>query len=319
MPSRSLPPTYSFQRYLAAKKSVDDRALNRYVWQTLADNLHTSSPRNPLKVLEIGAGIGTMAERLWDWGLLRSAYYTGIDAQSENIASGRSRLKSWAADRDYRALSTGDGLSFRKGDQQVSFDLQAVDLFDFIAREAGGHTWDLLIAHAFLDLVNIPSTLPRLFKLLPTGGSFYFSLNFDGATLFEPSIDPAFDELVQILYHRTMDERLVNGLPSGDSRSGRHLFANLQANGVQVLAVGASDWVVYAGPQGYPADEAYFLHFIIHTINMALAGHPELDTHRFSTWTRARHAQIEREELVYIAHQLDYVGQTQSRNPKSGS
>lgn len=317
MPLRSLPPTYSFQRYLAAKKSVDDRALNRYVWQTLADHLPTPSPWSPLKVLEIGAGIGTMVERLWDWGLLSSAHYTGIDAQSENVASGQSRLKSWAAGRDYQALSTGEQLSFRKGNQLVSIDLQAVNLFDFIAREAGRHTWDLLIAHAFLDLVNIPSTLPRLFKLLPAGGSFYFSLNFDGGTLFEPSIDLAFDNLVQRLYHQTMDDRLVNGLPSGDSRSGRHLFANLQANGAQVLAAGASDWVVFAGPHGYPGDEAYFLHFIIHTINLALAGHPELDTHRFSDWVQERHAQIEREELVYIAHQLDYVGQTQSQNPRS--
>lgn len=319
MPSRPLPLTYSFQRYLAAKKSVDDRALNRYVWQTLADNLPTSPLGSPLKVLEIGAGIGTMAERLWDWGLLSSAHYTGIDAQSENVAAGWSRLKSWAAGRDYQALSTGDRLTFQKGDQLISIDLQAVDLFDFIAREAEMHAWDLLIAHAFLDLVNIPSTLPRLFKLLPAGASFYFSLNFDGGTLFEPSIDPAFDDLVQRLYHRTMDERLINGLPSGDSRSGRHLFANLQSNGAQVLAAGASDWVVFAGPQGYPADEAYFLHFIIHTINTALAGHPELDSHRFSAWIQERHTQIEREELVYIAHQLDYMGQTQSRNPQSRS
>ena len=95
---------------------------------------------------------------------------------------------------------------------------------------------------------------------------------------------------------------------SGDSRSGRHLFGYLQAAGAQILAAGASDWVVFPGPDGYPADEAYFLHFIIHTIHGALAGHPELDPYCLDAWAARRHAQIERCELVYIAHQMDFVG-----------
>ena len=32
----AIPTTYQFTRYLAAKKSVDDRALNRHVWHSLA-------------------------------------------------------------------------------------------------------------------------------------------------------------------------------------------------------------------------------------------------------------------------------------------
>ena len=67
-------------------------------------------------------------------------------------------------------------------------------------------------------------------------------------------------------------------------------------------------WIVHPHEGGYPADEAYFLHFIIHTIYLALAGHPELDQERLVSWTAQRHAQIERGELVYIAHQLDIFG-----------
>ncbi len=65
--------TYSFIRYLAAKKSVDDRALNQHVCQSL--NRTLSQPdyqRAPLKVLEIGSGIGTMLERLLDWNVLKN-------------------------------------------------------------------------------------------------------------------------------------------------------------------------------------------------------------------------------------------------------
>ena len=39
----------------------------------------------PLRVLEVGCGIGTMVERLLDWGLLVRAAYTGIDVEAEFI------------------------------------------------------------------------------------------------------------------------------------------------------------------------------------------------------------------------------------------
>jgi hypothetical protein len=60
----------------------------------------------------------------------------------------------------------------------------------------------------------------------------------------------------------------------------------------------------------YPADEAYFLHFILHTLDQALRRHPELDARQFARWIERRHAQIERGELVYIAHQIDVFGRT---------
>jgi hypothetical protein len=74
------------------------------------------------------------------------------------------------------------------------------------------------------------------------------------------------------------------------------------------MAAGASDWVVFPGAGGYAADEAYFLHFILETIRNALQGHPALDPNRFAAWIATRHAQVERKELVFVAHQLDFTG-----------
>jgi hypothetical protein len=137
---------------------------------------------------------------------------------------------------------------------------------------------------------------------------FLLSINFDGVSILEPVIDPDLDEQVLGLYHRTMDDRQIMDKRSGDSRTGRHLFQYLKSAGAEILSSGSSDWVVFAGSQGYPDDEAYFLHFIIHTIGQALAGHPELKKKRFNDWIGERHAQIDRGELVYIAHQLDFFG-----------
>lgn len=274
----------SFPRYLAAKKSIDDRALNRQVWQTLCEGL----PDGPLRILELGSGIGTMVERLVEWGALAGgSVYTAVDTDAANMETARERLQPLTS--------------------RLRLELETCDVFEFAAREAGRRTWDLLIAHAFLDLVDVPSVLPQLFALAP-GGLFYFTLNFDGATILQPAIDPALDVHIETLYHRTMNERRVNGSAAGHSQTGRRLFGHLQAVGADILAAGSSDWVVFAGRDGYPADEAYFLHFIIETMRGALAGHPELDAHYFAAWIAQRHAQIEAGTLVYIAHQLDFVG-----------
>ena len=75
----SIPITYSLLRYLAAKKSVDDRALNWQVWQHLVAALPRATPQQPLRILEVGAGIGSMVERLLAGDVLTHATYTAID------------------------------------------------------------------------------------------------------------------------------------------------------------------------------------------------------------------------------------------------
>jgi len=58
---------YSFPRYLLSKQSVDDRALNRVVLDALRANL----PAEPVRIIEVGAGIGTMLARLVRGNIVR--------------------------------------------------------------------------------------------------------------------------------------------------------------------------------------------------------------------------------------------------------
>ena len=276
---------YSFTRYLAAKQTVDDRSLNHGVWQSLLAHL----PPGSLSVLEVGAGTGTMLERLAERGFLpRVTGYTAIDAHPAHIAEARRRLS--------------------RGAWSIEVELEVADVYDFAQRERGRRTWDLLIAHAFLDLTDIPRLLPDLFALLRPGGMFYFTINFDGLTALEPPVDHDLDERVIDLYHQTMDERRVDGRPTGGRRAGRALLTQIPAAGGEIIAAGASDWIVIPERGRYPADEAYFLHHILGFFEESLSGRLELESERLASWLRRRRAQIDAGELVLIAHQLDICG-----------
>ena len=310
------PTEYSFQRYLASKRTVDDRALNHPVWESLHAQLQARShTKKPLTILEIGGGIGTMVERLLEDGRLPSARYHLLDEQAENIEEARRRLAKHGA-----SLLSHPTLSFsvppthsytlpQPSGETLEVHLYTGDLFHFLESAGSLADVDLLLAHAFMDLVDIPATLPLFTATLRPGALLYFTINFDGATILEPTIDAAFDAHVEQVYHRTMDERVTNGKLSGDSRSGRHLFHNMKTAGINTLNAGSSDWVVMPHQGKYPDDEGYFLHFIVNTMYGALRNHPDLNPNRFQEWIAKRHTQIEQGELVYIAHQLDYLAQ----------
>jgi len=314
----SEPRRYDFQRYLSSKQPIDDRSLNADVWATLASNLGARQISHATAVVEIGAGIGTMLQRLLGWGVLWQGTYLGVDSDPANAPRANSLLARWARQHGWLDQRRGAHHQLSAPHSHLRAEFLRADYAAFARRPAQLHAWDAVLAHAFLDLVPLESAVPRLLALLRPGGLFYFSLNFDGETVLLPEIDRAFDRLVIDAYHRTMDERTIEGKPSGDSRTGRCLLAGLPSMGGAILAAGSSDWVVVPRGGNYPGDEAYFLHFICHTIWTALQGSEALDRRRLQGWIERRHRQVERGELIYIAHQLDVVG-TIGRKRKSSN
>ncbi len=299
------PRTYSYSRYLAAKVSVDDRALNTRVWHSLARALPEARPDAPLRVVEFGAGVGTMVERVLERRLLSHTEYTAVEIDQTSVREAGTRLRQWAGRSGCAVDESHRGwLGLSRSDQTARVEFEAVDAFDFISRERDARSWDLVLAHAFLDLVDLSAILPGMLSLLKPGGLLYFTINYDGLTTLLPEIDPSLDARVEALYNQAMDSRS----PSGGSRTGSRLLAYLAASQAQLLDAGASDWVVYPGPQGYEGDEAYFLHHIVNTVWEALRWDRELDGDAFARWVGQRHLQVERAELVYTAHQLDILG-----------
>lgn len=287
---------YSFPRYLLAKQSVDDRALNKDVLAALKANL----PKEPFSIIEVGGGIGTMLARLIRWDIVTRIDYTLVDGMAENIEFAHKWLLEWARENGLEIEELGkDRLRIFDKQHDVRVNLVQADVFEFIARKP--EPADLLIAHAFLDLLLMPEGLSKLFLL--TKKLAWLTINFDGVTSLEPVIDPDLDSQIERMYHETMDTRTSGG----DSQSGRHLFGHLKQVGAQVEAAGASDWVVYPVDGQYPDDEAYFLYFILHFFEESLGEQPGLDKDAFASWVVERRDQVMHGELVYIAHQIDFL------------
>ncbi len=281
-----------FTRYLSAKKTVDDRALNQHVWARL--QAEVAQLDGAITVLEVGAGIGTMIERVLAWELFdpadnRPIRWIALDQDAPNIAALQERLGRQTLP------------------EQWQIEPVTADIYPYLAR--CDERVDVLIAHAFLDLFDTAVLLPPLLKTIKSNGLFWFTINFDGVTAFEPAIDPVLDTHIEQQYHRTMDGRIIDGKLSGDSQTGRHLLPALQAMGADILAAGSSDWVVMPQKDGaYPDDEAWFLHFIIDTVASALAQDDVITPQQLTYWANMRHAQIDTGSLFYIAHQLDMLG-----------
>ena len=287
---------YSFPHYLLSKQTVDDRALNKDVVNALRVHL----PPEPVSIIEVGAGIGTMLKRLVEWNILCTGEYVLVDSMDENIVCAREWIPQWATEAGLSVERIGQNqLQLCDQTRDIRIRLECADVFDFIQRNKTPA--DVLIAHAFLDLLPLPESLEKLFLL--TKGLAWLTINFDGISTFQPVIDRALDETIERLYHASMNKRSTGG----DSHTGRKLFQHARSLNAEILATGASDWVVYAHDGKYPADEKYFLQFILYFFESSLMGCDELETASFEHWLAKRHEQIERGELIYIAHQMDFL------------
>ncbi|RXK50568.1 hypothetical protein [Halorientalis pallida] len=296
-----------FQQYLAAKRSVDDRSLDRRLWRQLRTNLATAGDdEGPFRVLEVGAGVGTMIERAVEWDLFpgdRDVVYTAVDQASDNTAAIPDRLAAWAADRPVDVSERDDGIDLVCPERTVAVRPVTAEAEAFVADT--DRSWDLLLGLAVLDVIGL-ETLPTLLSGLAPEGCWYFPITFDGGTRFTPA-HPA-DDAVERAYHGHMDAK-----PGGDSRAGHHALARLrELDGATVSGVAGSDWVVYPDAGGYPGDEASFLRYVLETVEGALGEVDRgeaLDDGTLDDWLRTRREQVASGDLVYVTHQLDLLGQ----------
>jgi hypothetical protein len=318
LPGSRLPPPSGneivdgiYPRYLAAKKCIDDRALNRHVWETLRQALPQTTAGGATNIVEIGAGIGTMLARVVDWGLLNGpAAYLATDSDAGHLRAARRYLAQWAGER-------GHGLSWqeewrgrlRTAGAEVSLVLAVAGAEELASRSRMPGPFHLLIAHAVLDLIDFPIVLPQLLAQLGDNGLAYLTCNFDGDTVFLPACQGEEEQEILRLYHASMDRR-----HTGASHTGRRLLSFLQRPGMELLAAGGSDWLVHPREGRYSPDEAFFLQAIIATVDSELAGMNEPPP-GLAAWARLRQMQVEAGELTFLARHLDLLARRRPALP----
>ncbi|MDS0260482.1 hypothetical protein NDI56_13840 [Haloarcula sp. S1CR25-12] len=297
--------TGSFQRYLRAKRTVDDRALDRRLVGALREALAARAAERDgaLRVLEIGAGIGTMLTRFLAWDVLPAGdtRYVALDVQADNVSALREYLSAWAADHDV-SIAGEERLTLDDGTRRVTVEPVVAEAIDYA--DAAAPEYDLLVGAALLDVVD-RDALGTLLGAVAPGGLYYFPITFDGATRFRPG-HPA-DRDVERRYHEHMDAK-----PGGDSRAGGDVLDRLhRLDGTTLLDVAGSDWVVRPVDGAYPGDEAYFLRHILDTVEGAVGEVADGDAEWLDDWLARRREQVAAGELLYLTHQLDFLGRVE--------
>ncbi len=290
--------SFDYVDYLDLKKAVDDRSLNRRVWQKMADWIIAGRQQGKtLRILEIGAGIGTMTERLLDSGLLADCDYTAVELEAGFGAAAKTRQMGWAHANKWQFESEQDlqwTLSGEHGKTRVRW--MAGDALQVHTLFAPG-SFDLIIGHAVIDLLPVPRCMPDILACLRVDGGFYFSLNYAGETLFLPTLSA--DDAILGAYNRDMDKRFPD-LEWQPSHTGQLLGPWLVNNGHHLLAEGESDWKLVARA-GEPGN--LFISNIIDTIETALAGMPGL-----AEWLTERREQLRDSNLQFRASNRDCFG-----------
>ena len=290
-----------FIEYLDAKRSIDDRSLHPRVWTAFLDQIEGRRSRGLVEIAELGAGIGTMCQRVFRALGTGGMRYHLVDENPALLEAADRRI---AADFFPNPPNSPEP---RCPADSVLFHVN--DALTWLTEDRSGVPFQAILANAFLDLVDIPAALDRIFERLTPRGLAYLTVNYDGRTDFLPSLDT--DREVLGLYNESM--RHWKGAYRGTDRSGTRILECLLDRGIPILDLGASDWVVAGrtaegAAGGYSRDETIFLRAILDMVEGAVS-RSALGPGILANWMDTRRRQAAQGKLVYVAHQLDILAQ----------
>jgi SAM-dependent methyltransferase len=289
-----------FAEYLAAKFALDERSLNREVRGAFQDALR-GLPQ--LRCLDVGAGTGATLRRLLESGLAAPLSLTAVDSDSS--------LLNLARDEAVERLRTL-GLMPRMEEDAIRTQRAPFTTIRFLAEALKNHrpdhTYNVITAHAFLDIVPLRPALRLFSGWLEPGGYLYATINYNGETaLSAPYEDGDFEARLLDYYNHTMEIRRVDGQATGGAYSGRRLAELLPEFAFSVLAHGSSDWNIAPLSGRYRDDDAVCLTALLEM--MALEGQrsglfrPDL----LDRWHDDRRRLVQEGRLAMRVHQTDLL------------
>jgi hypothetical protein len=105
-----------------------------------------------------------------------------------------------------------------------------------------------------------------------------------------------------------MDIRSSENNQQGGSQCGRKLFSEIIRAGGQILECGSADWVIFPGESGYSPDEKYFVECLVKTALSAISESGDVAGREVELWASRKLDQLNSKELIFQAHQLDFLG-----------
>jgi len=292
-----------FADYLDAKFALDERSLNDLVRAALLADLRG---RLRLSCLDVGSGTGSMVRRLLRWCDSPELLVTVLDCDRVMLDTARRRIAGELQQSRFTVEDNGPALRGESIGRSVIVDFVACRIAEF---NPPAFRYDLITAHAFMDLVAPMSTIERFERWLTPTGLLYATLNYDGGTFLFPAFDDAsFEARLLAAYDASMDSRQADGESTGGSRSGSHLITALLKRDWSLVAYGTSDWNLVPASGKYRDRDRVciqaMLDFVQHEGEEA-----NFDRGALSRWREIRSKELAGGKLGLIAHQLDVLAQ----------
>lgn len=326
-----------YARYLQAKRSIDDRALNKDVFEEFCTALNDVQEKSRLRIVDIGAGTGAMLHRLLDRSDLFAGYsaveYTMVDVKADVLHLARKLLYDTSTEilsSTTRSPTLNDSSSVHHlglvaqsqnpedviipGSPVVTVQFRQADALSFLLKHSG--SFDAVIAAAFLDLISLDITVPIIRKSMDSCSklcAFYFPITFDSTTILSPLTHdekPIHANIMQN-FHESMGYGVVSGRKVSRACSGRHLSEAVVNAGGIVRSEGKSVWNITPSSGAYPADERYFLECILSFIESTVSDSFQdkiIYKKLAGDFLKARRKQVENAHLCYEAHNFDVCG-----------
>ena len=283
----------AFADFLQAKFALDERSLNREVRAAFLDALR-SLPQ--IHCLDVGAGTCATLRRLLNSELTTPLSLTALDRDPALLDIARQEAAGWLQDKRLAAIR-----------------FASVELKDY----RPDRLYNVITAHAFLDLAPLPQALRLFAAWLQPGGYLYASINYDGDTALLPVYDDAdFEARLLEHYNHTMEQRRVDGQATGGAYCGRRLHGLLPEYGFDILAHGSSDWNIAPVLGEYRDGDSVCLKALLEMIygegqRSGLFHQDQLDR-----WRENRLRLLQQRRLGLIIHQLDLLGRYNPGEPE---
>jgi SAM-dependent methyltransferase len=290
----------AFADFLQAKFALDERSLNREVRAAFLGALR-SLPQ--IQCLDVGAGTCATARRLLNSELTTPLALTALDRDPGLLDIARQEAEGWL-----HAL----GLEPRVEAGAILTQGERLTAIRFAVDEVKDHQpdrlYNVITAHAFLDLAPLPQALRLFAAWLQPGGYLYASTNYDGNTALARVYDDAdFEARLLDHYNHTMEQRRVDGQATGGAYCGRRLHELLPEFGFDILAHGSSDWNIAPVLGEYRDGDAVCLKALLEMIygegrRSGLFCQDQLDR-----WHEDRLRLLQRRRLGLTIRQLDVL------------